>query len=920
MKKILLIFLISFSFAFSKDVYKPRNNFEIETLERFRKENLILGDKTYSFTSDVVNGESFNDIIYDLLKNYLGLNVEMRLDDWRDIISDFEKEKIHILTNFTQTSERQSFTTFSKKVFDEHLYITSKKKPINSIRDLDNNKVYVVEGSIYEEFLDVIINNNDLKIEKILVDNVAKYEDEFVLESNLDNSIEKNKILIGNIPGSSIAVINAYSDLIPIINNALNERYSDRVNKWFEDRRYLIFKENFEKSLSIAEKAYLKDVKEVSVAYEELGEMSYFSTKKMRYEGVVPVLLRTLFERIGVVLDDKSKAKEEWNSIFNRLKIAKVDFIVLSKTKEREEEYIFTKKFFDLNIYKVNCLKDPPDGRKRVGVIKDTRQEDILRRYYLEQDIVTYDNYNKMIKDFETHKIYSIVIINPEDFEIGKYIVEILDTVPVNLGLKKKNVILRDILNKAIDNSLYKDEIIERAKFESRREKLEKLESERKRYSQILGIVIFTFLIIFIQSYRLMKEENKNKELLKDDLTGLLSRRVFNDFCDKNNDIEGSILVLDLNNFKKINDLYGHQLGDEVIIEASKCLESIFLKDKVFRISGDEFYIYSYEKYEIEEKLWNLKEAFKSSRLLRRLGVSFSLGYYIKDEKTLLKEAFKNADLAMYFVKKNKHLWYKEATSNFIKGTERKELIKKSLEDAIESQFFAVYQPKLNLKNNTLEGAETLARWENPELGNVPPVEFIGIAEEINLIYKIDYKMAEETIKKIREILDKDISIKDFRISFNISPETFRRDDIVSNIENLLDTYDVDGKYLEIEITESMFINDVKDIIAKLSSLKNKNIRISIDDFTAGYSTTGLLATLPIDTVKFDRSLILAMIEDEKKGKAIYVGLIKMMKSLNLKIVSEGIENEKELEFLRENGVDYGQGFYLGKPTKDFYN
>lgn len=224
MKKILLIFLISFSFAFSKDVYKPRNDFEIETLERFRKENLILGDKTYSFTSDVVNGESFNDIIYDLLKNYLGLNVEMRLDDWRDIISDFEKEKIHILTNFTQTSERQSFTTFSKKVFDEHLYITSKKKPINSIRDLDNNKVYVVEGSIYEEFLDVIINNNDLKIEKILVDNVAKYEDEFVLESNLDNSIEKNKILIGNIPGSSIAVINAYSDLIPIINNALNEK------------------------------------------------------------------------------------------------------------------------------------------------------------------------------------------------------------------------------------------------------------------------------------------------------------------------------------------------------------------------------------------------------------------------------------------------------------------------------------------------------------------------------------------------------------------------------------------------------------------------------------------------------------------------------------------------------------------------
>lgn len=920
MKKILLIFLVSFNFIFSKDVYIPKNNSELEVLERYRKETLILGDKPYSFTAEKINGESFNDIIYDLLKNYLGLNIEMQLKDWRDIISDFEEGKIQILTNFTQTSERQSFASFSTKVYDEYLCITSKSKPLNNIKDLENSKIFIVEGSVYAEFLDIIIDNNDLNVEKVFVDDIIHYGDEFILESHLNDSVEKNKLLIGNVPGSSIAVINEYKDLIPIINNALKERYSERIEKWFETRQCKKFKKNFENSLSIAEKTYLKNLKEINIAYEELGETSYFSSKKGRYEGAVPAVLRTLFERMNIILDDKSKPKEEWSSIFNRFKDEKLDIIVLSKTKEREKDYIFTKKLFDLVIYKVNCLKEPPDGKKRVGVIKDSRQEEILKRYYLEEDIITYDNYNKMIRDFETHKIYSIVIINPENFEVGKYIIEVLEAVPVNIGLKKRNVVLRDILDKAIDNLLFKEKIVEKAKFESRKENLEKLELERKRYSQILGIVIFTVVIIFIQSYRLMKEENKNKELLKDDLTGLLSRRVFNEFCDKNNNIEGSILVLDLNNFKKINDLYGHNLGDEVIVEASKCLESIFSKDKVFRISGDEFYIYSYERYEIEEKLWNLKEAFKSSRLLRRLGVSFSLGYYIKNEKISLKEAFKNADLAMYFVKKNRCLWYKEATNDFIKTIERKESIKKNLELAIETEFFAVYQAKFNLKTNTLEGAEALARWENSELGFVSPVEFISLAEEINLVSKIDYKIAEEAVKKIRSILDRNIYIKDFRISFNVSPETFRRDDIVSYIENLLQKYNIDGKYLEIEITESMFISDIKDIIGKLNSLKNKNIKVSIDDFTAGYSTTGLLATLPVDTVKFDRSLILSMIEDEKKGKAIYIGLIKMMKSLNLKIVSEGIEKESELEFLRDNGVDYGQGFYLGKPTKDFYN
>ncbi|MEG0816818.1 EAL domain-containing protein, partial [Cetobacterium sp.] len=196
------------------------------------------------------------------------------------------------------------------------------------------------------------------------------------------------------------------------------------------------------------------------------------------------------------------------------------------------------------------------------------------------------------------------------------------------------------------------------------------------------------------------------------------------------------------------------------------------------------------------------------------------------------------------------------------------------------------------------------------------PGEFIPLAEDIGIIHEIDYKMAEETIKYLKEYLGKNSIKSEFRISFNLSAETFKRNDIVEKIGSYLEKYQVSGKNIEVEITESMILADLNDVIKKLNLLKGMGIKISIDDFTAGHSTVGLLTTLPIDIVKFDRSLILALKDDIQKGKAIYLALTKMIKSLEFRIVSEGIEEEYELEFLKSIGVDYGQGYLLGKPGK----
>lgn len=229
-----------------------------------------------------------------------------------------------------------------------------------------------------------------------------------------------------------------------------------------------------------------------------------------------------------------------------------------------------------------------------------------------------------------------------------------------------------------------------------------------------------------------------------------------------------------------------------------------------------------------------------------------------------------------------------------------------------------MFQPKYCIKTNRIIGAEALARYSSLELGPIGPFEFIPIAEKYNFIHKVDYKIAKESIVFIRDLLENEVSLDNFRISFNISMKTFKRDDLITVLTGLLSYFKVPGKYIEVEITESIFILDMKDLITKLKALKNLGIQISLDDFTAGHSTAGLLPLLPMDVVKFDKSLLDSLEVNKSKGKIVYKNLTSLIKDLNFKIVSEGVETKEQLEFLKFLGVDYAQGYYFSKPiSKD---
>ncbi len=412
-----------------------------------------------------------------------------------------------------------------------------------------------------------------------------------------------------------------------------------------------------------------------------------------------------------------------------------------------------------------------------------------------------------------------------------------------------------------------------------------------------------------------------DKEVVRDEifdpLTGFFNRSEYNRFCLKNNLKTGVAILIDLDNFKEVNDTYGHHIGDKVLVEYASILKKVFRdefgENNIFRISGDEFYCFL-KNTEYNNILKILKTRLKESYFLEKYDVKSSIGAHRKQEYEKIELSFVNADFAMYEAKKIYGHTVYETNETFLKLKKRENLIKKIVKESIE-EIYVLIQPKVSLDDpSQIVGAEVLARWKNNILGEIYPNEFIPIAEELKIIDTIDFKVAEEAIKISKEWIATGKVKDDFVISFNFSMLTLEKKDVVERVLKLLKKYSLNGKNIEIELTESIFSSDLKELMEKIKKLRDNKINISLDDFTAGHSTAAILPILDIQTVKFDRTL-LESVSKSKKGKIMYESLIKVIKSLNLKMVSEGIETQEELEFLKKNGIFVGQGYLFSKPV-----
>ncbi|MDZ5471224.1 EAL domain-containing protein [Bacillus sp. 31A1R] len=420
-----------------------------------------------------------------------------------------------------------------------------------------------------------------------------------------------------------------------------------------------------------------------------------------------------------------------------------------------------------------------------------------------------------------------------------------------------------------------------------------------------------------------------------DILTNLPNRRKFNEDIHElivksnENGQKFALLYLDLNQFKKINDAFGHNVGDSLLRAVSVRLqESIGTEGEIYKFSGDDFIIVFRNVLNpsfISDKAKNIVSIFSHAFSLSNsmdVVTSSSIGicmYPNHGENS--DQLLKNADLAMNIAKqkgRNIFKWYETGMS---KNEDEKLQIEHYLRKAIENNEFELYfQPKLNLFSNRINGVEALLRWNNPVLGMVPPDKFIPIAEETGFIIQIDEWVLEKACQQSKEwfLLDPDNPVS---IAVNISPLHFRIPNFYYIVEKVLKETGLNPSLLEIEITENSIIENTEECIVCLEKLRTLGVSVSIDDFGTGYSSLNYLRKFPISSLKIDRSFI-QEVSQNRENVAIVKAIMSLAQELKLKVVAEGIETYEALEILRSLGCDEIQGYLISKPlpVQEFQN
>jgi diguanylate cyclase (GGDEF)-like protein/PAS domain S-box-containing protein len=381
-----------------------------------------------------------------------------------------------------------------------------------------------------------------------------------------------------------------------------------------------------------------------------------------------------------------------------------------------------------------------------------------------------------------------------------------------------------------------------------------------------------------------------------------------------------SVLFLDLDRFKHINDSLGHAMGDRLLQSvAQRLVACVRSSDTVSRQGGDEFVILLAEVTHPQHAALTADKILQALRAPHRieqheLHIAASIGIVTyPDDGTDADTLLKNADFAMYQAKDSGRDTYQffEADMN-VRSLERRSL-ENALRQALERQEFALqYQPKMNLETGAIIGVEALIRWNHPERGLVPPVQFIPIAEECGFIVPIGRWVLGEACRQARAW--RDAGLPQLGIAVNVSAVELRAREFVNGVRAILTETGLDPRCLELELTETFLMQDSRSTAVVLHALKALGVRLALDDFGTGYSSLSYLKRFPIDTVKIDQSFVRDLTTDADDA-SIVCAVISMGKSLHMRVVAEGVETPEQLEFLRGQICPEGQGYYFSHPV-----
>jgi diguanylate cyclase (GGDEF)-like protein/PAS domain S-box-containing protein len=437
-----------------------------------------------------------------------------------------------------------------------------------------------------------------------------------------------------------------------------------------------------------------------------------------------------------------------------------------------------------------------------------------------------------------------------------------------------------------------------------------------------------THFVIVLEDVTELKDAHARMEQLAlyDELTGLANRRLFYRKLEQaisapQDGSLGAVMLLDLDFFKTINDTRGHQVGDELLKAVAKRLRHCLQEsDVAARLGGDEFALLVSPVGD-EESVMRIAERILDS-LTRpfvvdetELQITTSLGIALvpkdgQEPDTLIK----HADLAMYQAKEMGRNQFRFFTSSLHEQLQTYIRFTREMPEALErGEFLLNFQPQVDLTTGVVVGAEALIRWQHPELGIVPPPQFISVAEETGFIVPLGHWVVRTACEAMRELSARGYG--GLRIAVNLSARQFRDPQLIGMISQVMEETGVEPSRLEVEITETLLMHDVESAIQTLQQLRDLGISVAIDDFGIGYSSFNYLKTLPIDVLKVDREFI-KDIPQHRDDMEITAAIISMAHRLNLKVVAEGIETDVQQQFLQEHECDIGQGYLFSRPVE----
>lgn len=450
----------------------------------------------------------------------------------------------------------------------------------------------------------------------------------------------------------------------------------------------------------------------------------------------------------------------------------------------------------------------------------------------------------------------------------------------------------------------------------------------------VLIVAIWLYIIAIVRRWQ--RHQGKHSEELTrlahyDALTGIGNRALFQlrlegAFQQSRRDNKAvGLILMDIDHFKDINDSLGHDIGDHLLIKVAEELQKACREsDTVVRLGGDEFAIIAtnIDKKRDSAILGNkILSIFEQPLQIQthqiKTGTSIGLAFYPDDAESA-DELLRKADMALYEAKRHGRANFKFFDTAIEIAARNKANMQADLQIAIDQNQFALhYQPIIDIAKNSVIGVECLLRWEHPEQGNITPDKFITIAEESRLIVGIGAWVLRAACEQ--QVAWENKRLPSINMAVNLSAVQFNERDLLEQVEQVMLDTGIRENQLTLEITESTLMETEGDLIAKLHALKSLGLKLAIDDFGTGYSSLAYLKRFPIHHLKIDREFVKDLPHDSH-DIAIARSIIKMAHELQIDVVAEGIENQAQLNFLKEAECDYGQGYHFGKPmpAKEF--